>query len=107
MIKHFLHTNTGFGSRGELGMYRTNNLNIKGFTEVVAPAQLKQVFPQSYAASEFVAKSRQQIIDVLDNRDKRLMVLVGPCSIHDSACALDYARRLAKLKDELNDQLLL
>lgn len=88
-------------------MYRTNNLNIKGFTEVVAPAQLKQVFPQSEEASEFVAKSRQQIVDVLDNRDKRLMVLVGPCSIHDPACALDYARRLAKLSRELSDQLLL
>jgi 3-deoxy-7-phosphoheptulonate synthase len=88
-------------------MYRTNNLNIKGFTEVVAPAQLKQVFPQSEETSEFVAKSRQQIVDVLANRDKRLMVLVGPCSIHDPACALDYARRLAKLSRELSDQLLL
>jgi 3-deoxy-7-phosphoheptulonate synthase len=88
-------------------MYRTNNLNIKGFTEVVAPAQLKQVFPQSEEASEFVAKSRQQIVDVLDNRDKRLMVLVGPCSIHDPECALDYARRLAKINREVRDQLLL
>jgi len=88
-------------------MYRTNNLNIKGFTEVVAPAQLKQVFPQSEEASEFVAKARHQIIDVLDNRDRRLMVLVGPCSIHDPACALDYARRLAKLSRDLSDQLLL
>lgn len=88
-------------------MYRTNNLNIKGFTEVVAPAQLKQVFPQSEAASEFVAKSRQQIVDVLENRDKRLMVLVGPCSIHDPECALDYARRLARINRELSDQLLL
>ncbi|MCA1796453.1 MAG: 3-deoxy-7-phosphoheptulonate synthase [Geobacteraceae bacterium] len=88
-------------------MYRTNNLNIKGFTEVVAPAQLKQVFPQTEETSEFVAKSRQQIVDVLENRDKRLMVLVGPCSIHDPACALDYARRLAKINRELNDQLLL
>ncbi|MGC9519438.1 MAG: 3-deoxy-7-phosphoheptulonate synthase [Desulfuromonadaceae bacterium] len=88
-------------------MYRTNNLNIKGFTEVVAPAQLKQVFPQSEEASEFVAKARHQIIDVLDNRDNRLMVLVGPCSIHDPECALDYARRLAKLSRDLSDQLLL
>lgn len=88
-------------------MYRTNNLNIKGFTEVVAPAELKQVFPQSEASSEFVAKSRQQISDILDNRDKRLMIVVGPCSIHDPVGALDYARRLAKLSAELKDQLLL
>jgi 3-deoxy-7-phosphoheptulonate synthase len=88
-------------------MYRTNNLNIKGFTEVVAPAELKQVFPQSEASSEFVAKSRQQIIDILTNRDKRLMLVVGPCSIHDPTGALDYARRLAKLSSELKDKLLL
>lgn len=88
-------------------MFRTNNLNIKGFVEVIAPADLKQVFPQSEAASEFVARSRRQVIDILENRDPRLMVVVGPCSIHDPQAALDYARRLARLSHELQDQLLL
>lgn len=88
-------------------MYRTNNLNIQSITEVIAPAELKQVFPLSEASAEFVTNARNQIKDVLHNRDPRLMVVVGPCSIHDPQAALDYARRLGKLAKELDDQLLI
>lgn len=88
-------------------MYRTNNLNIKSITEVIAPAELKQVFPLSEASAEFVTKARNQIKEILHNRDRRMMVVVGPCSIHDPIAALDYARRLARLAAELDDQLLI
>ncbi len=88
-------------------MQQTNNLNVRGFTEVIAPENLKQVFPLSAPAAEFVTASRAQIKDVIHNRDKRLMVIVGPCSIHDPAAALDYARRLSTLAAELKEQLLI
>ncbi|MDY0189548.1 MAG: 3-deoxy-7-phosphoheptulonate synthase [Desulfuromonas sp.] len=88
-------------------MQRTNNLNIKEIIEVIAPAELKQVFPLSKDSADFVTKARNQIQDVIHNRDSRLMVVVGPCSIHNQAEALDYAMRLSQLSKELSDQLVL
>jgi 3-deoxy-7-phosphoheptulonate synthase len=88
-------------------MVRTNNLNVSGLTPLIAPADLKQVLPLSEAAAEFVANSRQQIEDILWTRDPRIMVVVGPCSIHDPKAALEYAGRLSVLNEELKDQLLL
>ena len=88
-------------------MVRTNNLNVSGLTPLIAPADLKQVLPLSEAAAKFVASSREQIQDILWGRDPRMMVVVGPCSIHDQKAALEYAERLAKLNHELQDQLLL
>jgi 3-deoxy-7-phosphoheptulonate synthase len=86
-------------------MVRTNNLKVTSVNPIIAPVELKQVFPQSESAAEFVTKSRAQIQDILINRDPRLMAVVGPCSIHDPEAALDYARRLAKLAREIEDQI--
>ncbi len=88
-------------------MVRTNNLNVSGLTPLIAPADLKQVLPLSETAAGFVASAREQIQDILWGRDPRMMVVVGPCSIHDPKAALEYAELLAKLNDELKDQLLL
>jgi 3-deoxy-7-phosphoheptulonate synthase len=88
-------------------MKRTSNLRIRGLTPIIAPADLKQVFPLSERAAEVVTSSREHIQNILHNRDQRLMAVVGPCSIHDPRAALDYAARLAKLARELEDQLVL
>ncbi|OQY18901.1 MAG: 3-deoxy-7-phosphoheptulonate synthase [Desulfobacteraceae bacterium 4572_35.1] len=88
-------------------MQQTNNLNVKQIVEVIAPAELKQVFPLSESSAAFVTNSRNQIQDIIHNRDQRLMVVVGPCSIHDQIAALDYARRLSKLATELADQMVI
>ena len=88
-------------------MKRTTNLNVRSMTPIIAPSDLKQVFPLSEQAAEFVTQSRQQVKNIIHNRDRRLMIVVGPCSIHDPQAAIDYARRLAKLNQELADQLLL
>ncbi len=88
-------------------MVRTNNLNVSGLTPLIAPADLKQVLPLSEEGAEFVAKSRTQVQDILWNRDPRMMVVIGPCSIHDPKAAIEYAERLAKLNKELQDQLML
>ena len=88
-------------------MVRTNNLNVSGLTPLIAPADLKQVLPLSEECAEFVASSRNQVKDILWNRDPRMMVVIGPCSIHDPKAALEYAERLATLNEELRDQLMI
>lgn len=84
---------------------RTDNLHVIGLTPIIAPADLIQVFPLSEEDCEFVAGARRGIIDILAGRDKRLMVVVGPCSIHDPAAALDYAGRLSRLSADIEDQI--
>jgi len=88
-------------------MKRTSNLNIRALKPIIAPDDLKLVFPLSDQGSEFVTSSRDQIKAILANQDRRLMAVVGPCSIHDTKGALDYAERLSALSQELSDQILL
>lgn len=88
-------------------MIKTNNLKITGITPIIAPADLRQVFPLSASRAEFVNKSRERLKEILQRRDRRLMVVVGPCSIHDPDAAVEYARRLAALARRVDDQLLL
>jgi 3-deoxy-7-phosphoheptulonate synthase len=88
-------------------MIKTNNLKISGITPIIAPGDLRQVFPLSEKNREFVQKSREQIKSILSREDKRLMVVVGPCSIHDTEAAIDYAKRLKTLSSLVSNQLLL
>ncbi len=87
-------------------MVQTNNLNVHEVTPIIAPAELKQVFPQSLENAEFVSASRERIKQILRGQDRRLMAVVGPCSIHDPEAAIEYARRLAKLARQIEDQIL-
>lgn len=88
-------------------MIRTHNLRIRRTAPIIAPADLKQVFPLSVHGAEFVHQAREQITNILNHRDPRLMVIVGPCSIHDPRAAVEYAERLARLNRQLSDQLFL
>ena len=78
-------------------MIKTSNLKIKSITPIIAPADLRQVFPISAEGSEFVSSSREQIKNIIKGKDPRLMVVVGPCSIHDPKSAMEYGERLAGL----------
>ena len=71
------------------------------------PAQVLADMPLSETAQRVVVESRDAIRDVLHGRDDRLLVIVGPCSVHDPRAALDYARRLSALNDDLGDELLI
>ncbi len=86
-------------------MVQTSNLNVLEVSPIIAPSDLKQVFPLPLAGANFVNTSRNTIKSILNGEDKRLLVVVGPCSIHDPLAALEYAKRLAKLAEELQDQL--
>jgi len=88
-------------------MVQTNNLNIREVTPIIAPADLKQVFPLSVEGASCVSGWRSQIKKIMRREDPRLMVVVGPCSIHDPLAALDYARKLAKLNEQVHEQLFL
>ncbi|MDA3902892.1 MAG: 3-deoxy-7-phosphoheptulonate synthase [Desulfuromusa sp.] len=86
-------------------MVQTNNLNILEVSPIIAPVDLKQVFPLPLAGATFVNKSRNTIKSILKREDKRLLAVVGPCSIHDPISAVEYARRLVKLAEKLQEQL--
>ena len=88
-------------------MIKTSNLKIRSITPIIAPADLRQVFPVSEEGSAFVTANRDQIKNIIKGKDPRLMVVVGPCSIHDPKAAIEYAERLAKLSRQVSDQLLL
>jgi 3-deoxy-7-phosphoheptulonate synthase len=88
-------------------MIKTNNLKIKSITPIIAPTDLRQVFPFSAESGTCVSNSRAAINRILRGEDKRLMVVVGPCSIHDPKGALEYAEKLAALSKEVSEELLL
>lgn len=71
------------------------------------PAELRQRLPLSASLCQRIDTQRQAITDIVQGRDPRLLVVVGPCSVHDPVAALEYAGRLADLADELSGQLLL
>jgi len=72
---------------------------------LVSPAALRAELPVDERVADTVTSSRRDVVDILDGRDDRLAVVVGPCSIHDPAAALDYAHRLAAHADMLSDEL--
>ncbi|MGY5764267.1 3-deoxy-7-phosphoheptulonate synthase [Brachybacterium sp. DNPG3] len=80
---------------------------IASFTPLPTPADLLAELPLTAAHEETVARSREQVRAVLAGEDDRLLVVVGPCSIHDPEAGLDYARLLAGIQDEVGDDLLL
>ena len=88
-------------------MQQTKDLRIIGTKEIQTPEELMAELPLSEAAANLVTQTRQQIYDVLDGKDDRLVVIIGPCSIHDTQAALEYADRLKILRDELEDELLI
>ena len=91
----------------QVGISRIVNRRVLEFEVLPTPAQVLGELPLSEKAQEIVAYSRDEIRACLYGQDDRLLVIVGPCSVHDPAAALDYARRLAGLKDELGGELLI
>ena len=87
--------------------YITDDTRISGQEEVIAPTDLMAQLPLSESASKVVFETRSQIRDVLRGRDPRLLVIIGPCSIHDTKAALVYAERLREQAERFSDDLLI
>jgi 3-deoxy-7-phosphoheptulonate synthase len=86
-------------------MYRTQDLHVKEIVRLLTPREMKAQLPATDAANATVARSRERIIRILRQEDPRLLVVVGPCSIHDQQGALEYATRLNALRQEFASRL--
>ena len=83
------------------------NINVTSFAPMPSPEALHSKLPLTDSASDTVMKGREALRNIIDRQDKRLFVVVGPCSIHDPVAGLDYARRLKALQAEVADTMLL
>ena len=87
--------------------YNTDDLRICATREVIAPVQVHDEMPITDAAAQTTLEARADIHKILTGEDDRLLVVVGPCSIHDPKAAKEYAQQLKAVKDKLNDDLLI
>ncbi len=86
-------------------MFRTQDLHVREIVRLASPKQLKTESPTPDAINAIVAQNRERVVNILQQKDPRLLVIVGPCSIHDVQGALEYARRLDKLRQEFASQM--
>jgi len=86
-------------------MINTDDIHIKAIKELLPPIALLEKFPATEAISQTVAGSRKAISDILSDKDDRVLVIIGPCSIHDTDAALEYAEKLAPLREKYKDTL--
>ena len=86
-------------------MFRTQDLHVKEIVRLLTPRELKAQSPAPDAVNAMVARSRERVIRILRQEDPRLLVVIGPCSIHDEKSALEYATRLSRLQKEFAGQM--
>lgn len=85
-------------------MQKTSDINVVETRALPSPAQLLAELPKTEAQADFIARARQGIHRLIFTDDKRFLLIVGPCSIHDTVAGADYARRLAQLAREVADR---
>ncbi|GHD65066.1 3-deoxy-7-phosphoheptulonate synthase AroG [Jeongeupia chitinilytica] len=85
--------------------YQTDDVRIREIKELLPPVAVLEKYPVTETASAAVFESRQAIHNILEGSDDRLLVIVGPCSIHDTAAALEYGQKLLKLRGQFKDTL--
>ena len=84
----------------------TDDLKISSMKELISPRELIEALPMSQGAIDTVVQTRNEIINILNRTDKRFLLIVGPCSIHDIKAASEYAQRLLELKNKVKDNIL-
>lgn len=82
-----------------------DNLNIESIEPLLSPEELKNKLPLSNEGSDRVMNNRKAVEEILEHKSDRLMVIVGPCSIHNPKEAIEYAKRLKELSDEVSDKI--
>ena len=85
--------------------HQTDDVRISEIKELLPPVAVLEKFPATEAAVSTVFESRQGIHKILTDEDQRLLVVIGPCSIHDPVAAIEYGKRLKTLRDQYKDQL--
>lgn len=86
---------------------RLEDWRIKGYDPLTPPDLLQHEFPISERGSKIITEAREAVCDILNGKDDRLVIVIGPCSIHDPKAAYEYSERLAKLAATLSDDLLI
>lgn len=86
-------------------MFQTDDVRINKVKELLPPVAVLEKFPATESASSTTFRSREAISNILKGDDDRLLVIIGPCSIHDPEAAIEYGKRLKVLRDELGDRL--
>ncbi|MGK0256655.1 MAG: 3-deoxy-7-phosphoheptulonate synthase [Candidatus Azotimanducaceae bacterium] len=86
---------------------RLENVNVERHDVLISPEHLKAKLPIPEETREFITQARHQVEDIVSRQDPRVLVVVGPCSIHDPEAAIEYATRLRELATELKDRLYL
>lgn len=86
-------------------MYKTQDLHVVENRPLLAPNQLLEQLPLTETAAALVTESRDRIRNIMHNEDNRLLVIVGPCSVHDVDAAYEYAQKLVTLREKFRDQL--
>jgi len=86
-------------------MYQTDDVRIRNIKDLLPPIALLEGFPASVKATKSVVDGRLAIHNILNSKDDRLLVVIGPCSIHDPVSALEYGQRLVKLREKYKDNL--
>jgi 3-deoxy-7-phosphoheptulonate synthase len=84
---------------------RTQDTRVNRIRPLISPALLLERLPLEQEQARLVASSRETVVRILNGEDRRLLVVVGPCSIHDPVAALDYAQRLRSVADQLADDI--
>ena len=85
----------------------TNDLRITSTYPLISPAELAEEVPQNTNSQALISKARNEIADILHKRDSRVLIITGPCSVHDPAAVLEYAEKLHPLAQEVADRALL
>src|SRR5580704_6729972 len=100
-------TGGGVAREEKTPMSRVRDTRIVGYEPLLAPAALLDELPLTAAEAETVERTRAEVRALLDGADGRLLIVTGPCSVHDPKAALDYAARLIELRDRYADDLLI
>ena len=104
-VNRNLKLETSSYSAEPICMAQVSDIHISSNIPLPTPTQLMTDIERTQAQAEFMAKSRQHIRNILNGQDPRLLLICGPCSIHDTEAGIDYARKLATLAEEVKDQI--
>ncbi|MCA9444221.1 MAG: 3-deoxy-7-phosphoheptulonate synthase [Candidatus Omnitrophica bacterium] len=88
-------------------MKQTYDIHVRSVDPLIPPKELAERLPMTEAANATVADAREIVQNILSGEDKRMLAIVGPCSIHDESMAYEYAERLKKVHDKMKDRVLL
>ena len=88
-------------------MGKINNIRIRDFKKLISPKEIRLQIPISDSSIKTINNGREDFCNILDDKDKRFVVIVGPCSIHEPESAFEYAEKLKKIENKLSDKLLI